>query len=68
MTGLTADSAVDTMLFNGTTLATLNADAGNIAEGATLWTATTTGDTFIFSRIAPVPEPSEVVLVLGLGC
>lgn len=64
---VTADPDEDTMVVANKTLADMNADAGSIAEGTTLWTATTTGDTFIFSRVAPVPEPSEIALVAGVG-
>ena len=71
-TTLTTNPALDTFLISRT-LSELNATASDIAEGQVLWTANgPIGDTFIFSRLAPVPvpEPSTTALagiaLLGL--
>ncbi|MEM0965933.1 MAG: PEP-CTERM sorting domain-containing protein [Verrucomicrobiota bacterium] len=67
-TELTADPFRDTMFFDGLTLADVDAEPGDIAEGTTLWTATNgSNDTFIFSRAVPVPEPSSFALLFGMA-
>ena len=65
VTSLTADPALDTFTLVGQDLASLSAELGDIAEGATLWTASgNAADRFIFSReIPPVPEPSSALLM-----
>jgi len=65
-TQVTADPSLDHFLLPGVSLDDVNTEFSDIVEGATLWTANNTGDTFIFSRKAPIPEPSSVMLV-GLG-
>lgn len=66
---LETDPSLDNFLLPRT-LSELNATADDIAEGALLWTANGTGDTFVFSRLAPIPEPSVIALggiaLLGL--
>jgi len=63
VTELTAAPSIDTFLLPGQSLASLNAEPGDIAEGAILWTSNgTAADTFIFSRLAPVPEPASALL------
>ena len=63
---LTVDPALDTFLVNDETLMDLNATAGDITEGAVLWTSNgPIGDTFIFSRLAPVPVPEPSTTALG---
>jgi hypothetical protein len=64
VTELTAAPSLDTVLFTGQTLASLN--ASGLTEGQTLWTANGSSDTIQFSALAPVPEPSSALL-LGLG-
>ena len=59
---LTTDPSLDTFLITDRTLLELRASANDIEEGALLWTANGTADTFIFSRLAPVPEPSVIAL------
>lgn len=72
VTSLTADPALDFFTLPGQSLASINAELGDIAEGATLWTSNgTAADTFIFSRLAStIPEPSAGLLsglaLLGL--
>ena len=62
---LTVDPDLDTFLVNQT-LSELNATAGDITEGAVLWTSNgPIGDTFIFSRLAPVPVPEPSTTALG---
>ena len=68
VSSLTADPTIDTTLFVSHTLDTMNVEAKDIAEGTTLWTANGTGDRFIFSRVAPVPEPSTYAAISGLVC
>ena len=68
VSSLTADPTIDTLVFVGHNLDSMNVEAKDIAEGTTLWTANGTGDTFIFSRFAPVPEPSTYAAISGLVC
>ncbi|MEM0965932.1 MAG: PEP-CTERM sorting domain-containing protein [Verrucomicrobiota bacterium] len=66
-TELTADPFRDTVFFGGKSLTDIGAQPGDIAEGTVLWTANVTGDTFVFSRTVPVPEPSSFALLFGLA-
>lgn len=66
VTLFTVDPIIDSFVIPNASLSDINADATNIAEGFTLWTANAGGDTFNFSRTAPVPEPSAALLC-GLG-
>lgn len=64
---LTVDPDQYFFIFGDRNLQDLNADESNeaLTEGAILWTANTTGDTFVFSRsaLATVPEPSSALLL-----
>ena len=66
---LTAVATEDFFFLRDTDVSELTGNrGGGIAEGATLWTANGTGDTFVFA--SSIPEPSGVMslgALLGLG-